>query len=115
MAFVTPPNSEFPNGQTAFRRSKPDRRERNFWMQRPGAINRPKRPLMSAETERVERTGRNPRRNGLSSVDDGFCGSLRLDGGVRSQIRTGLRLANSLLTGNFTGNFAILGLLEPIS
>src|SRR5205085_10706832 len=30
-----------------------------------------------------------PRTNGLFSIDDGFCGSGRLDGGVRSHIRTG--------------------------
>ena len=34
--------------------------------------------------------GKNPRRNGPFSIDDGFRGSGRLDGGVRSQIRTGL-------------------------
>jgi molybdopterin-dependent oxidoreductase iron-sulfur protein len=39
-----------------------------------------------------EHPRQDPRRNGLFSIDDGFRGSGRLDGGVRSQIRTGLRL-----------------------
>ena len=37
-------------------------------------------------------TGENPHRNGLSGVGVGICGFVGLDGGVRSQIRTGLRL-----------------------
>ena len=39
-----------------------------------------------------ENRRQDPRRNGLFSVDDDFRSSGRLDGGVRSQIRTGLRL-----------------------
>src|ERR1700682_2476976 len=35
--------------------SKPCRGERNFWMQRLEAKNRPERPQVSPETERVER------------------------------------------------------------
>src|SRR6266481_2304701 len=35
--------------------SKPGRGERNFWMQRLEAKNRPERPQGSPETERVER------------------------------------------------------------
>jgi hypothetical protein len=35
-------------------------------------------------------TGENPVRNGLSEVGAGICGFVGLDGGVRSQIRTGL-------------------------
>ena len=35
-------------------------------------------------------TGENPRRNGLSGAGTGICGFVGLDGGVRSQIRTGL-------------------------
>src|ERR1700737_185395 len=35
--------------------SKPCRGERNFWMQRREAKNRPERPQGSPETERVER------------------------------------------------------------
>src|SRR5207244_4342827 len=64
------------------------RRERNFWMQRPEARNPPERPLLSAETLNVQNRRQDPRRNGLFSVDDGFRSSGRLDGGVRSQIRT---------------------------
>jgi hypothetical protein len=67
------------------------RRERNFWLQRPEAKNPPERPLFSAETGNVENRRQEPRRNGLFSIDDRFRGSGRLDGGVRSQIRTGLR------------------------
>src|SRR5258707_6743161 len=81
---------EFPNCQTAFWRSKPDRRERNFWKQRPEAKNPPERPLLSAETGKLKIGMKNPRINGLFSIGDGFCGSGRLGGGVCSQIRTGL-------------------------
>ena len=35
-------------------------------------------------------TGENPHRNGLSRVGGGICGFVGLDGGVRSQMRTGL-------------------------
>jgi hypothetical protein len=35
-------------------------------------------------------TGENTHRNGLSGVGAGICGLVGLDGGVRSQIRTGL-------------------------
>jgi hypothetical protein len=35
-------------------------------------------------------TGENPHRNGLSGVGAGICGFVGLDGGVGSQIRTGL-------------------------
>ena len=61
-------------------------------MQRPEAKNPPERPLLSAETGNVENRWQDPRRNGLFSIDDGFRGSGRLGGGVRSQIRTGLGL-----------------------
>src|ERR1700730_7322450 len=46
-----------PKIQVADRRwpSKPCRGERNFWMQRREAKNRPERPQGSPETERVER------------------------------------------------------------
>src|SRR6202048_4351202 len=49
-AFFASQDSEFPNRQTALRRSKRCRRERNFWTQRPEAKNPPERPLLSAET-----------------------------------------------------------------
>src|ERR1700736_6226116 len=61
-------------------------------MQRPEAQNPPERPLLSAETGNLKISVKNPRRNGLFLIDDGFRGSGRLDGGVRSRIRTGLRL-----------------------
>src|SRR5258708_1880970 len=75
-------------------RWKPGRRERNFWKQRPEAKNPPERPLLSAETGKLKIGMKNPRRNGLFSIGDGFCGSGRLGGGVCSQIRTGLRREN---------------------
>jgi len=59
-------------------------------MQRPGANNPPERPLLSAETGNSKIEGKNPRRNGLFLIGDGFRGSGRLVGGVRSHIRTGL-------------------------
>ena len=71
-------------------RWKPGRRERNFWKQRPEAKNPPERPLLSAETGNLKIGMKNPRRNGLFSIGDGFRGSGRLGGGVHSQIRTGL-------------------------
>src|SRR5258708_32789013 len=83
-------DSEFPNRQTAFCRSKRCRRERNFWTQRPEAKNPPERPSLSAETGNSKIGVKNPRRNGLFSIGDGFRSSGRPDGGVRSQIRTGL-------------------------
>src|SRR5258706_9421427 len=74
------------------------RRERNFSMQRPEANNPPERPLLSAETGNVENVRQDPRRNGLFSIDDGFRGSGRLDGGVRSRIRTRLSGDSTLET-----------------
>jgi len=59
-------------------------------MQRLEAKNPPERPLLSAETGNVENRRQDPRRNGLFSIDDRLRGSGRLDGGVRSQIRTRL-------------------------
>src|SRR6266446_3634874 len=69
---------------------KPCRRERKFWMQRPGAKNPPERALLSAETVNAQNRPQDPRRNGLFSIDGGFRGSGRLGGGVRSHTRTGL-------------------------
>src|SRR5258706_10991060 len=60
-------------------------------MQRHKAKNRVVRLLLSAETGNVENRRQDPRRNGLFAIDDSFRSSGRLDGGVRSQIRTGLR------------------------
>src|SRR5260370_23978027 len=61
--------------------SKPCRGERNFWMQRREAKNRPERPQGSPETERVERYRQNPHRNGRSRVGARICGFVGLDGG----------------------------------
>src|SRR6202165_5566848 len=55
-----------------------------------GGQNPPERPLFSAETGNVENRRQDPRRNGLFSIDNRFRGSGRLDGGVRSPMRTGL-------------------------
>jgi hypothetical protein len=46
--------------------------------------------------------------NALSGVLSERCGSRRMNGGVRSQMRTGLH-ANTLLSGNLSGNFAKFG------
>ena len=59
-------------------------------MQRLEAKNPPERPLFTAETRNAQNRQHDPRRNGLFSINDGFYGSGRLNGGVRSQIRTGL-------------------------
>jgi len=67
-------------------------------MQRPEAKNPPKRPSISAETGNLKMGVKNPRRNGLFAVDVEICGFGRLDGGVRSHVRTGLL---NLITGNF--------------
>ena len=56
-------------------------------MQRPGANNPPERPLLSAETGNSKIEGKNPRRNGLFLIGDGFRGSGRLVGG-RDRDRT---------------------------
>src|SRR5258708_33206006 len=74
-------DSKFPNRQTAFCRSKPCRRERNFRTQRPEAKNPPERPLLSAETGNSKIGVKNPRRNGEFLIGDGFRSSGRLDGG----------------------------------
>src|SRR6266550_157325 len=59
---------EFPNCQTAFCRSKPGRRERNFWKQRPEAKNPPERPLLSAETGNLKIGMKNPRSTELATA-----------------------------------------------
>src|SRR5258706_8074639 len=103
-AFFASQDSEFPNRQTALCRSKRCRTERNFWTQRPEAKNPPERPLLSAETGNSKIGVKNPRRNGLFLIGDGFRGSGRLDGGVRSQIRTRLHLrfpANRVINREF--------------
>src|SRR5260221_13635931 len=73
------------------RASKSTRKERNFWMKRPEPKNPLERPSCRQRPGNVENRRQDPRRNGLLSIEDGFRGSGRLDGGVRSQIRTGLR------------------------
>src|SRR5216684_3595548 len=80
-AFFASRDPEFPNCQTAFCRSKPGRRERNFWKQRPEAKNPPERPLCRQRPGNVENRRQDPRRNGLFSIEDGFRGSGRLGGG----------------------------------
>ena len=73
-------------------------------MQRREAKNPPKKLLMPAETERPERYQQISRRNGLFGVFLETRGSVGLDGGVRSQIRTGLDLKFPV-KGPFAGNF----------
>jgi len=50
-------------------------------MQRLEAKNPPERPLFTAETRNAQNRQQDPRRNGLFSIDDGFYGSGRLNGG----------------------------------
>ena len=50
-------------------------------MQRLEAKNPPERPLFTAETRNAQNRQQDHRRNGLFSIDDGFYGSLRLNGG----------------------------------
>ena len=59
-------------------------------MQRLEAKNPPERSPFRAETRNAQNGQQDPRRNGLFSTDDGFYGSGRLNGGVRSHMRTGL-------------------------
>jgi hypothetical protein len=60
------------------------------WMQRrESKIGLRDRKCHRRPKERND-TGENPRRNGLFPIDDGFRSSARLDGGVRSPVRTGL-------------------------
>ena len=52
---LSPECPSFRAAEQIIRRLKSGRRERNFWMQRREAKNRPKRRLMSGETEKPER------------------------------------------------------------
>jgi len=70
-------------------------------MQRHKAKNRLVRLLLSAETGNVENRRQDPRRNGLFAIDDSFRSSGRLDGGVRSRIRTRLSGDSTLEQGKF--------------
>ena len=97
-AFFASRDPEFPNCQTAFCRSKPGRRERNFWKQRPEAKNPPERPSCRQRPGNVENRRQDPRRNGLFSIEDGSRGSGRLGGGVRSRMRTRLSGDSTLET-----------------
>jgi hypothetical protein len=56
-------------------------------MQRLEAKSPPERPLFTAETRNAQNRQQDPRRNGLFSIDDGFYGSGRLNGG-RDRDRT---------------------------
>jgi hypothetical protein len=56
-------------------------------MQRPEAKNRLERPLRSTETGSWNKTGENPRRNGLFGFGWEICGLEGLDGG-RDRDRT---------------------------
>jgi hypothetical protein len=82
-------------------------------MQRPGANNPPERPLLSAETGNSQIEGKNPRRNGLFLIGDGFRGSGRLVGGGSSPAKP---VSNAEFPGNraITGNFSEFGLLRVL-
>jgi hypothetical protein len=66
-------------------------------MQRLEAKSPPERPLFTAETRNAQNRQQDPRRNGLFSIDDGFYGSGRLNGGGSSLAK---RVSKSI-TGNF--------------
>ena len=55
VAFGLPTPQKILGSRTGSGRRKPCRGERNFWMQRLEAKNRPQRPQGSPETERLER------------------------------------------------------------
>jgi len=59
-------------------------------MQRQGAKNHHEKGRTPAETKSGKQVAGNPRRSALFGVDWGKGGLRRLDGGVRSLIRTGL-------------------------
>ena len=63
-------------------------------MQRPGAKNRPERLRMSQRPKTPNKAFEYPRGTGLFPIEDGFDGLGRLNGGVRSQMRTGLCIEN---------------------
>jgi hypothetical protein len=79
---------------------------------------RPKSPPETTAARRdqkkPERIAEIPAQGGLSEPDWKLPGLEGLNGGVRSQIRTGLRL-DFPATGKITGNFAISGLLGATS
>jgi hypothetical protein len=68
------------------------RRERNFWVQRQGARNRHENARTPAETKFGKGDAENPPRSALFGVVPETCGLRRLDGGVRSHMRTGLHI-----------------------
>jgi hypothetical protein len=70
-------------------------------MQRQGAKNHHEKGRTPAETKSGKQVAGNPRRSALFGVDWGKGGLRRLDGGVRSQIRTGLSLISGTLQGIF--------------
>jgi hypothetical protein len=59
-------------------------------MQRPEAKIGPRDRNYHRRPNERNDTGENPHKNGLSGVGAGICGFVGLDGGVGSQIRTGL-------------------------
>src|SRR5882762_4200136 len=76
-------------------------------MQRQGAKNHHEKGRTPAETKSGKQVAGNPGRSALFGVDSGKGGLRRLDGGVRSQMRTGLdpELPDKCL---FTGYFCEL-------
>ncbi len=83
-------SQDFPWLPHAIRRTKPRRRERNFRMQRPAAKIHPRGRYCRERPGTLKIGGKNPRRNGLFTINDGFRSSGRLGGGVRSRMRTRL-------------------------
>src|SRR5258705_8135516 len=77
-------------------------------MQRQSAEIRRKSARTPTETKTPDRVAGNPRRNALFGVISEMCVLRRLDGGGCSPAKP-VSMPNSLLTGNFSGNFTILG------
>jgi hypothetical protein len=111
-----PQKSRQPN---AIWRRKPCPGERNFGC-RDGRL-KAARKTASATGDRKSGTipGENPHRNGLSRAGAGICGFVGLDGGVRSQIRTGLHVqfpANREINKEFCDIYAFgsdFGVKDP--
>jgi len=78
-------------------------------MQRPEAKNPPARHLLSSETGNSKIGVKNPRRNGPFPVGNGFRGSGRLRGGVRSHVRTGLSPDKCPFAGYFCELLPVVG------
>ena len=85
------PDPRFPKLKQPLYRSNPAPRGTEFWAAETGRQNHPKNTDNIRRDEGRNKTLEIPRKSGPFPKDDGFCGLEELDGGVGSQIRTGLR------------------------